>query len=87
MSRTRIGFPPSSVTGELGTYLLTIWQALNDIPNFSMFSGPTPNSVITGMPGDVAVNVGSASTSSRLWVMGGSTAQPSLTGWNVIRIA
>ncbi len=86
MSRIRIGFPPSSVTGELGAYLLDVWRVLNDIPSMSMFSGASPNSVITGLPGDLAVNVGSASTSTRLWQMGGSVAQPSTTGWNPLHV-
>ncbi len=86
MSRARIPFPPSDVTGALGDYLLVLWRAINDSPTLSYFSGSTPNSVITGLPGDLAVNVGSASTSTRLWQMGGSVAQPSTTGWNPLHI-
>jgi hypothetical protein len=82
----RLPFPPSDLTGPLGQWANDVWRALSNMPSMSYFSGATPNSVVTGLPGDLTVNVGSASTSSRLWVMGGSVAAPSTTGWNVVRI-
>lgn len=83
----KLPLPPSSLTGPIAEYLTVIWVALNAMPNFSGFSGTTPNSVVTGFPGDFAFNVGSASTNSRIWVMGGSTRVPANTGWNIVRMA
>ncbi len=78
--------PPSDLTGPLGEYLLVLWRTLNGMPNISAFSGTSPNSAVTGLPGDLAVNIGSASTDSRLFVMGGSSRAPSITGWKTVRI-
>lgn len=78
--------PPSQLTGDTGDYFHLLWRTLNSMPNISAFSGTSPNSVVTGMPGDMAINIGSASTSSRLWIMGGSARQPSTTGWAVVRV-
>lgn len=81
-----IPLPPSGVTGPLGDYLHLLWRTLTAMPNISAFSGPSPNSAVTGLPGDLAVNMGSASTASRLWVMAGGAREPSLTGWSAVRI-
>ena len=78
--------PPSSVTGPVAEYLHEIWRVVNKMPNISAFSGSSPNSALSGVPGDLAVNTGSASTTSRLWIQGGSTRQPSTTGWAVVRV-
>lgn len=84
--RDRLRPPSSSITGELGSYLLDVWRAVNQIPNVSYFSGTSPNlSNLTGTAGDLAINVGSASTDSRLWVKGGSVASPTTTGWVTVR--
>lgn len=77
--------PPSSITGALGEYLQRLWRVLDDMPNLSYFSGTTPNSVLTGVPGDLAINVGSASTDTRVWLKGGATRTPSTTGWITLR--
>lgn len=77
--------PPSDVTGPLGAYLEILWHTLQGLPNASYFSGATPNGVVLGVPGDLAMNIGSASTDSRLWVHGGGLRQPSTTGWVVLR--
>lgn len=79
--------PPSDLTGPLGEYLLVLWRTMNGLPNISAFSGTSPNSTVTGVPGDLAINIGSASTESRLFVKGGSARLPSTTGWNTVRIA
>ena len=81
----RIASPPSDVTGPLGSYLREMARAINDIPQFSAFSAATPNSIVTGYPGDLAVNLQSVSTDSRLWVKGGSARQANTTGWVVLR--
>lgn len=83
--RNNVPLPPSSLTGELGDYLSKVARYINSQPTFSFFSGTTPNSNITGLAGDLAVNVGSASTDTRLWVKGGSPASPTKTGWVTIR--
>lgn len=86
MSRDRLPVPPSDVTGPVGKYLLEIYRAVNQIPTASYFSGANPNtSGFTGGPGDLLVNIGSASTSSRLWMMGGASV--STNSWVVVRIA
>ena len=77
--------PPSSITGPLGDYLHRIWRAFDDLPTLSYFIGTSPNSTLTGVPGDLAVNVGSASTDTRVWLKGGATRTPSTTGWVTLR--
>ena len=68
----RINEPPSSITGVVREYLVTVAHALNSIPNLSWFSGTSPNSALTGIAGDIAINLGSASTSSRMWIKSGT---------------
>ena len=82
----RIASPPSDLTGPLGLYLREVARAINDIPQVSAFSATTPNSLVTGYPGDLAINLASASTDTRLWIKGGSSRQPSRTGWMTLRI-
>lgn len=79
--------PPSDITGPLRDYLVRIAKALDRQPVFSFFSGPTPNSVVTGLPGNFAINLGSVSTTSRLWIKGGSSAiSMSRVGWAAVRV-
>ena len=78
---------PSSITGELRGWLSDVAAMLNAQPFASVFSGTTPNSVVTGIAGDMAVNVGSASTSSRLWVKGGDPVIPDQLNWVIVRVA
>ena len=59
--------PPSGITGPTRDYLLTLKNAINQIPVFSWASLATPESVWTGHAGDFFVNLGSASTNSRLF--------------------
>ncbi len=81
----RFPSPPSDLTGPLGMYLRDVVRILNEQPRISIFSALTPNSALTGLPGDIAVNVGSASTDSRVWSMGGTGNQLRTTGWVVLR--
>lgn len=68
-------------TGELSNWLYDVWRAVNDIPNLSYFSSSTsPNSNLTGRPGDLAVNPNSTTTKPRFWIMGGSSTNTTL-GW------
>ena len=83
----KLPFPPSTVTGPLGAWLFELWKHVESQPNVSLFSAVTPNSLLTGLSGDLAVNVGSASTNTRLWVLGGGQ-RSALTnqGWVTIAI-
>ncbi len=81
MNRQRIRQPPSSVTGELGVWLWDLAEVVNNTPSLSYFSGTTPNSTLTGWTGDIGVNVGSASTNTRLWQHAGSPDMPSQQSW------
>ena len=85
--RDRLAQPPSGITGPLATWLGDVFTLLNGMPRSSYFSGTTPNSVVTGIAGDMAINIGSASTDSRFWVKGGDPVIPSQTSWVVLRIA
>jgi hypothetical protein len=85
VNRERVHLPPSQITGELGNYLQDIWQAINSIPAMSMFSGVNPTlSNVTGVAGQIAVNVGSASNVSRLWVKFGSASIPDKASWTTV---
>jgi hypothetical protein len=82
--------PPSSVTGPLGAWLRDVHQLLESTPNFSLVSfnaTDTPNSRVTGMSGDFVVNIGSAVTDARLWLLGGGV-RSSVTdqGWKAVSI-
>lgn len=85
--RDRLPPPPSSVTGPLGDWLTSVYKMLNTFPAASYFSGTTPNSVVTGVAGDLAINIGSASTSSRAWVKAGDPEIPDQSNWVILRIA
>ena len=85
---SRIPPVPSGITGVIRTYLEQIARQLNGEAYISKFSAANPNtSGFTGIPGDLAVNVGSASSASRLWIMEGSTASIDTNGWRIVRIA
>ena len=84
----RIPPVPSDITGVLRRYLEQIARQLNAEAYISKFSGTNPNtSGFTGIPGNLLVNVGSASTSSRLWVLEGSVDSIDTNGWRIVRIA
>lgn len=75
------------VTGPLRQYLTQLADAVNQQPTFSRFSaGGTPNSYLSGLVGDFAFNMGSASSMSRLWVKIGPETGYSTTSWVAIRI-
>ena len=91
MARLRLPAPPSGVTGELGVWLRNLWTVVNGMPQVSYFSASTPNSVVTGMAGDLAINlagnVASNSTLTRVWQMGGVPQVVKNTDWVVLRVA
>lgn len=81
--------PPSSITGALGAWLLDVHRYLESQPTFSVASfapTETPNSRVTGRGGDLCVNEGSASTASRLWLLGGERSALTNQGWALVRI-
>jgi len=82
----KLPFPPSAVTGPLGAWLFELWKYIESQPTVSLFSGVTPNSSLTGLSGDLAINVGSASTDTRAWILGGGQ-RSGLTnqGWVTLR--
>lgn len=64
----RLPAPPSGITGPLGNWLREVHTLLESQPNISLVSfgaTDTPNSRVTGMSGDMCINIGSASTDSR----------------------
>lgn len=79
--------PPSEITGVVGDYLRDLWRYIESQPQISTFSGTSPNSLVSGYPGDMTINLGSASTDTRAWLKGGGTRTWSNTGWVVIRIS
>jgi len=76
--------PPSTITGPIGDWLQILWKTVYQMPNMSNFSAATPNGVVSGVPGDLAVNLTSASSDIRLYQKGGSARVPSTTGWNPV---
>lgn len=79
--RDRLPPPPSSVTGPLYDWMASVVRTINNMPTLSYFSGQTPNSAVTGFAGDLAINIGSASTVTRAWINTASTATAGQTGW------
>ena len=77
---------PSNVTGALREWLTIVADQINKQPTFSRFSGTTPNSYLTGQVGDLCLNVGSASTWTRLWVKTGPEQGLSRVSWMAVRI-
>lgn len=79
---------PSGISGDIGNYLRLIVGQLNSEGYVSIFSGTNPNtSGITGLPGNLLVNIGSASTDSRLFVMSGAARSMDTNAWRVVRVA
>jgi hypothetical protein len=85
VNRDKLRLPPSNITGDVRVYLTEIWRAINAIPTISYFSGTHPNaSGLTGLAGHIAVNVGTASNVSRLFIKGGSATIPDRTSWTTV---
>jgi hypothetical protein len=73
--------PPSTVTGALGEWLREVHRVIESTPNVSLVS------LDASATGDLAVNVNqSASTTSRLWVLGGSGSALTNLGWALVRV-
>lgn len=79
--------PPSGVTGELREYLQRVAQSLRAQPTWSFASLANPNSAVTGKVGDWFINIGSASTLSRVWTKAGPDGGTySQVSWVVLRV-
>ena len=93
--RERIPMPPSlsgdttRLTEELqslSNWCRQLWIDYNHQPRISWFSGVSPNlSTLTGLQGDVAVNVASASTNTVLWVLAGIGSASTTSGWRAVQ--
>lgn len=85
---SRIPPVPSNVTGPLADWCRLVARQLNLEGYISTFSGTDPNtSGITGLPGNIAVNIGSASTSTRAWILAGTSRSLDTDNWKPLRIA
>lgn len=83
--RRKVADPPPTVTGPLRQWLQTVADQINNTPTLSYFSGTSPiASGVTGLSGDLAFNLGSASTSTRLWQNTGDA--PNTSNWVAVRI-
>lgn len=79
----RLHPPPSSVTGPLGGWLNELWRTVNVQPRLSVnsFAASTPDSLVSGLPGDIVVNL-APNQSVRGWMMGGADPSTITThGW------
>lgn len=83
-SQFKTPLPPSIMTGEMGVWADTVWQAINNQPTLSVFSGTHPNSSVTGVAGNIAVNVAPSSSVSRLFIKYGSAVIPDMNSWVTI---
>ena len=80
--QSRIPPPPPTGNPSVDQWLRNLWSVVNGLPRLSWFSGTTPNSLHTGTPGDLAINLASGSTTTRLWIMGGApTSTITKLGW------
>lgn len=78
---------PSSFTGDDRRWLEELRKLVNGLPVVSFGSFATPNSNVSGALTDLFVNIGSTSTSTRLWVKTGpENLTISNTSWSAIRI-
>lgn len=79
--------PPSAFTGPALDYLRQVAAAIRNQPSWSYGSVANPNSVITGVKGDWFINVGSASTWSRVWTKTGpDNGSASTVSWVLLRV-
>ena len=83
---SRIEQPPPSGNQRLDQWLRDFANQWNSHPRMSWFSGTTPNSNLTGTPGDIAINLASGSTMTRMWVMTGDTSLVTTLGWRTVQL-
>lgn len=73
--------PPPTGNQALDLWLRNFAISHNNQPRVSWFSGTTPNSVLTGTVGDLAINLASGSTVTRAWIMAGAPSYVTNKGW------
>lgn len=82
--------PPPSINGPLGNWLGDLHRWIEGQPQHSTASfaaTDTPNSRVTGFPGAMCTNLASASTQSKLWILGGSDPSTRTDqGWQLVRV-
>lgn len=78
--------PPSDVTGPIRHWLMEVRAAINRTPVFSYGSLATPEGSEFANLADFYVNLGSASTLSRLFFKSGPENTVSNTSWVTVRI-
>lgn len=82
--------PPSSATGALGEWCWQVWRYIESMPRISVQSftaTQTPDSRVSGLSGDMVVNIGSASSNSRLFILGGASRSSYVNqGWQLVRV-
>lgn len=84
----RIPPVPSGASGMLADWCRAVARQLNQEGYISIFSAANPNtSGVSGLPGNIAVNIGSASTSTRAWILAGSARSLDTDNWKPLRIA
>lgn len=70
---------------SLSEWARQLWVAFNALPTMSLFSGVSPNlSHITGVQGDLVINVANASSNTVVWVMAGVGSASSTSGWRAV---
>ena len=85
--RRKVPDPPSCFTGAARLWLQQVTDAINQTATLSRFSAAgTPNSVVSGLVGDFAMNMGSSSSMTRLWHKIGPEYGYSTTSWVAVRI-
>lgn len=78
--------PPPTGNQRFDQWMRDFHIQWNSQPRLSWFSGTTPNSVVTGTPGDIVVNLASGSTVTRLWTMVGDTSLVTTLGWQTLQV-
>ena len=78
--------PPPTGNQEFDNWVRDFAAQWNSHPRMSWFSGLTPNSTLTGTPGDIAINLASGSTATRMWLMTGDASLVTTLGWKTIAL-
>lgn len=68
-------------------YLREVVDEINRLPVFSFFSGTTPESVVTGVSGNFAINPYSTATNNFLFVKWGSPVTASKVSWATVSLS
>jgi hypothetical protein len=82
----RVRQPPPTGNHDFDVWIRDFAVQWNSHPRMSWFSGTTPNSNLTGSPGDIAINLASGSTLTRMWMMTGDASLVTTLGWRTISL-